>query len=130
MRNTPVKEEIIRSMIKECGIDAVGKASIREMVKLVSMVEAASGIKFIRMEMGVPGLKSTEIGLEAEIEALQKGVSSVYPPMEGIPALKHETARFLKLFADADFSPQGCLPAVGSMQASMAAIMVANRCSP
>ena len=129
MRNTPVNEDIIHSKIKECGIDVVGKASIREMVKLVSLVEAASGVKFIRMEMGVPGLKSSEIGVQAEIEALQKGVSSVYPPMEGIPALKQETARFLKLFADADFSPQGCLPAVGSMQASMAVIMVANRCS-
>lgn len=129
MRNTPVHEDIILSKIKECGIESVGKASIREMVKLVSLVEAASGIKFIRMEMGVPGLPSSTIGVEAEIEALKKGVSSIYPPMEGIPALKQETARFLKLFADADFSPQGCIPAVGSMQASMAAIMVANRCS-
>lgn len=129
MRNTPVHEDIILSKIKECGIESVGKASIREMVKLVSLVEAASGIKFIRMEMGVPGLPSSTIGVEAEIEALKKGVSSIYPPMEGIPALKQETARFLKLFADAEFSPQGCIPAVGSMQASMAAIMVANRCS-
>ena len=129
MRNSPVSEDIIHNKVKECGIEAVGKASIREMVKLVSLVEAASGIKFIRMEMGVPGLKSTEIGLEAEIEALRKGVSSVYPPMEGIPALKQETARFLKLFTDANFSPEGCIPTVGSMQASMAAIMVANRCS-
>lgn len=127
--NTPVHEDIILSKIKECGIESAGKASIREMVKLVSLVEAASGIKFIRMEMGVPGLPSSSIGVEAEIEALKNGVSSVYPPMEGVPALKQETARFLKLFADADFSPQGCIPAVGSMQASMAAIMVANRCS-
>jgi aspartate/methionine/tyrosine aminotransferase len=129
MRNTPVHEDIIRSKIKECGIEVVGKASIREMVKLVSLVEAASGIKFIRMEMGVPGLKSSSIGVEAEIEALKNGVSSIYPPMEGISVLKQETARFLKLFADADFSPEGCIPSVGSMQASMAAIMVANRCS-
>lgn len=129
MRKTPVDAEIIRNKIKECGIEIVGKASIREMVKLVSTVEAASGVKFIRMEMGVPGLESSVIGIEAEIEALKKGVSSVYPPMEGIPVLKQETARFLKLFTDSDFSPEGCLPAVGSMQASMAAIMVANRCS-
>jgi len=129
MRNTPVDAEIIRSKIKECGIEVVGKASIREMVKLVSLVEAASGVKFIRMEMGVPGLDSSSIGVDAEIEALKKGVSSVYPPMEGISVLKQETARFLKLFTGADFTPEGCLPAVGSMQASMTAIMVANRCS-
>jgi aspartate/methionine/tyrosine aminotransferase len=129
MKNTPISAETIQAKIKETGITSVGKASIREMVKLVSEIEASCGIKFIRMEMGVPGLKSSPIGIEAEIEALKKGVSSVYPPMEGILPLKQETARFLKLFTDADFSPQGCIPTVGSMQASMAAIMVANRCT-
>lgn len=128
--NTPVNIDIVNSKKKECGIESVGKASIREMVKLVSEIESASGVKFIRMEMGVPGLASSEIGVKAEMEALERGLSSVYPPMEGILPLKQETARFLKLFADADFSPNGCIPAVGSMQASMASIMVANRRFP
>jgi aspartate/methionine/tyrosine aminotransferase len=128
MKNTPVNADIIQSKVKESGIQEVGKASIREMVKLINDIEVASGVKFIRMEMGVPGLKSSSIGIEAEIEALKNNVSSIYPPMEGVSILKEETARFLKLFADADFSPAGCIPTVGSMQASMASIMVANRC--
>ena len=128
MKNTPVSTDIIRAKIKESGLDIVGKGSIREIVFLISEIEKASGVKFIRMEMGVPGLECSPIGINAEIEALQKGVASVYPPMEGLPALKQETAKFLKLFANAEFSPLGCIPTVGSMQASMAAIMVSNRC--
>jgi len=128
MKNTPVSADIIQAKIQESGLDIVGKGSIREIVHLVSEIERASGVKFIRMEMGVPGLECSSIGVEAEIEALNNGVASVYPPMEGLPALKEETAKFLKLFANVDFSPMGCIPTVGSMQASMAAIMVTNRC--
>lgn len=130
MKNTPVKQEIVNKIIAESGLKSVGNASIREIVKIVSQIEAASGVKFIRMEMGVPGLESPEIGVQAEIEALQKGVASIYPNMEGLPELKKETSRFIKNFMNLDLSPQGCIPTVGSMQGSMAAIMVANRCMP
>lgn len=130
MKNTPVKQEIVNKIIAESGLKSVGNASIREIVKIVSQIEAASGVKFIRMEMGVPGLESPEIGVQAEIEALQKGVASIYPNMEGLPELKKETSRFIKNFMNLDLSPQGCIPTVGSMQGSMAAIMVANRCVP
>lgn len=130
MKNTPVKPEIVNKIIAESGLKSVGKASIREIVKIVSQIEAASGVKFIRMEMGVPGLKSPAIGIQAEIDALQKGVSSIYPNMEGLPELKVETARFIKNFVNIDVKPVGCIPTVGSMQGSMAAIMVVNKCHP
>jgi aspartate/methionine/tyrosine aminotransferase len=130
MKETIISPDIIQHKIAESGIENVGRSSIRETVKLVNDIEKASGIKFIRMEMGVPGLPGSRIGTEAEINAIQNGVASIYPPMEGIPALKTEAARFLKLFANANFSPMGCLPTVGSMQASMAAIMVTSRCHP
>jgi aspartate/methionine/tyrosine aminotransferase len=130
MNHTPVSRELIGKIAGEIGLKTIGKGSIREIVRLISQVEAASGIKFIRMEMGVPGLDCPAVGIEAEIEALKNGVASIYPPIEGLEALKKETSRFLKLFADVDISPSGCLPAVGSMQAGMAAMMVANRCFP
>jgi len=130
MKNTPVNPDIVNKIIADCGLKSVGNASIREIVKVVSQIEAASGIKFIRMEMGVPGLNSTTIGVQAEIEALKNGVSSIYPNMEGLPALKTETSRFIKNFMNIDVQHQGCVPTVGSMQGSMAAIMVANKCAP
>jgi aspartate/methionine/tyrosine aminotransferase len=125
-----INPEIIRKKIIESGLEEVGKGSIREIVKLVNEIQNASGIKYIRMEMGVPGLPSSQIGIEAEINALKNGASSIYPPMEGILELKNEAARFLKLFANATISPMGCLPTVGSMQGSMAALMVSSYCYP
>jgi aspartate/methionine/tyrosine aminotransferase len=130
MIETVIHSEIVREKIKESGLREVGKGSIREIVKLVNDIEKTSGIKYIRMEMGVPGLPSAQIGIDAEIKALQNGAASIYPPMEGILELKNEAARFLKLFANATISPMGCLPTVGSMQASMAAIMVSSYCFP
>ncbi len=130
MRKTPIDPDIVVRKIAESGLKSVGNASIREIVKLVSQIEQASGEKFIRMEMGVPGLDCPEIGVNAEIEALKKGVASQYPNMEGLPELKQETSRFIKNFVNIDIKPLGCIPTVGSMQGSMAAIMVANKCNP
>ena len=105
----------------------LGTASIREIVKLVHQVEMATGMKYIKMEMGVPGLPFSQIGIEAEIDALRRGVVSVYPNIEGVKVLKDETSRFIKLFLDVDINPQGCIPTVGSMMGSMISFLVANR---
>jgi len=79
------------------------------------------------MEMGIPGLPASEIGTEAEIEALKSGVASVYPDIFGIAPLKPEIARFVKLFLDVDVDEQGCIPTVGSMQGGFASFMTVNR---
>jgi aspartate/methionine/tyrosine aminotransferase len=126
-KSTPVDYEIVSSKIKECGLPSVGNASIREIVKLVSQIERATGVKFIRMEMGVPGLLPPAIGTNAEIAALKRGVASIYPDIEGIRPLKDETSRFLKLFLDVDLKTQGCVPTVGSMMGGMISFLVANR---
>ena len=105
----------------------LGTASIMEIVKLVHQVEMATGMKYIKMEMGVPCLPFSQIGIEAEIDALRRGVVSVYPNIEGVKVLKDETSRFIKLFLDVDINPQGCIPTVGSMMGSMISFLVANR---
>jgi len=79
------------------------------------------------MEMGVPGLEPPDIGIEAEIRALRSGVASKYPMIDGVPDLKREIRRFVKLFLNIDVEEQGCLPTVGAMQGAMAAFLVANR---
>jgi aspartate/methionine/tyrosine aminotransferase len=126
-KNTPVDYEIVKTKIVECGLPSVGNASIRELVKLVNQIERATGVKFIRMEMGVPGLLPPSIGTDAEIAALKRGVASVYPNIEGLRPLKEETSRFLKLFLDIDLEPSGCIPTVGSMMGGMISFLVANR---
>jgi aspartate/methionine/tyrosine aminotransferase len=119
--------ELVRKIIDNSGIPSFSRATIREIAKLVSQIEEATGTRFIRMEMGEPGLSCSGIAVEAEIEALKKGVASVYPNIEGIKPLKEETSRFIKLFLDLNVSPQCCIPTVGSMMGAMAAFLVANR---
>ena len=127
MSNIPISHEIVKRLTEKIGMVSVGDASIREIVQLVNMIERETGINFIRMEMGVPGLPSPAIGIEAEIEALKNGVSSVYPDIAGIPSLKEESARFVKLFLDVDISSRGCIPTVGSLMGSMVSFLIANR---
>ncbi|HCC71467.1 MAG TPA: aminotransferase, partial [Bacteroidales bacterium] len=86
-----------------------------------------TGEKYIRMEMGVPGLPSPLVGIEAEKAALDDGVSSVYPDIEGLPQLKKETSRFIKLFLDIDVDYKGCIPTVGSLMGGMVSFLVVNR---
>jgi aspartate/methionine/tyrosine aminotransferase len=127
MKDTPIDYNIVKQQIAESGLEAVGRGTIRELVKVVNNIERESNQKFIRMEMGVPGLLPPEIGTNAEIAALKKGVASKYPMIEGIAELKPEVSRFVKLFLNIDVNEQGCIPSVGSMQGAYAAFLVASR---
>ncbi len=126
-RNTPIDAEVVRRKIEESGITHMGKAAIRELVRLVHEIEQETGDRFIKMEMGVPGLPSPGVGIEAQIAALRSGVASKYAVIDGLPALKREASRFAKLFLNIDLAPAGCVPTVGAMQGGFLAFMVANR---
>lgn len=117
---------VVDSKIKELRIADVGKASIREIVALVNLVEAATGVKYIRMEMGVPGLPPAKVGVDAEIAALNRGVAAVYPVIDGIQPLKEQGALFVKNFMNIEVDAKGCIPSVGSMQGTFAAFMAAG----
>lgn len=127
MENIPISEDIIESVKEATGILSPGTASIREIVSLVNRIERETGIRFVRMEMGVPGLPAPEIGTNAEIEALKSGVGSLYPDIAGLRSLKEEASRFIRLFLNINVSPAGCIPTVGSMMGSMICFLVANR---
>lgn len=127
MTEIPISSEIINNLARAIGIPSPGTSSIREIVHLVNKIEEYTGIRYIRMEMGVPGLQASSIGIEAEIAALRNGVTSVYPDISGIDPLKNETSRFIKLFLNVDISPEGCMPTVGSMMGAMVSFLVANR---
>jgi aspartate/methionine/tyrosine aminotransferase len=123
----PIPREIISQIIEKNHLPSPGSASIREIVSLVSRIESQTGIDFVRMEMGIPGLVPPAIGINAEIEALRNGVAADYPNINGIKPLKDEASRFAKLFLDIDVSPQGCVPTIGSMMGSLISFVVANR---
>jgi len=127
MKNTPINSSIVSQKIAESGLPNVGNSSIREIKKLIMQIESASGERFIKMEMGIPGLPPMETGVKAQIAALEKGVAALYPDVQGIPKLKTEIARFIKLFLNVDVKPECCLPTVGSMMGGMACFLTANR---
>lgn len=129
-KNTPINYDIVTQKIIESKLNNIGTASIREIKRLVDNIEKATGEKFVRMEMGIPGLPATQIGIEAEIEALKSGVASIYPDIFGIPQLKSEASRFVKLFMNIEVNSEGCIPTVGSMQGSFAAFITCNRLDP
>lgn len=124
----PIPQDIIKEKKDFLRITDVGKASIRDLVFLVNSLEAASGERYVRMEMGVPGLPSPQVAIDSEIAALKRGVTAIYPNLDGLPELKTEMARFVKLFLDVEVKPTSCVPTVGSMQGTFASLTVANNC--
>ena len=124
---TVIEPSIIDGIMKELEITDIKTASIRQVGAIVRAAEAATGTEFIHFEMGVPGLPPSAVGIKAECEALQRGVASVYPIIDGIAEVKEQASRFLKAFVDTDIKPSGCIPTVGSMQASFASLMLASQ---
>lgn len=127
MKDTPINYDIVRNIIKESPIACIGKASIREIKKLINDIEKASSSKFIRMEMGIPGIPASQIGIDAQIKALQNNVAALYPDIDGIPELKNEAALFCKNFLDIDVNPHNCIPTVGSMMGGFASFMTLSK---
>ena len=128
MKNTPIPESTVNTAIEQMNIRNFEKATIREVVAIASKLEKDTGTEFIHMEMGVPGLPPSAVGVKAEIAALERGVASIYPVIDGLPELKNEASRFIKAFIDIDVAPQGCVPVVGSMQGSFTSFLVCGQC--
>ena len=126
-RTTPMDFELVSRELAASGIKNVGQASIREIKKLIDTLEKATGERFIRMEMGIPGLPPMAVGVDAQIEALKKGVAAIYPDIQGIPELKTEIARFVQLFLGIEVDSEHCLPTVGSMMGGLACFLTLNR---
>lgn len=126
MNNSPIDKALVDEKIKQLRIPDIGKASIREILALVNLVEEASGFKYVRMEMGVPGLPPAQVGVDAEKAALDRGVAAIYPLVDGIKPLKDEASRFIHNFLNVEVSPAGCIPTTGSMQGTYVAFLAAG----
>ncbi|MBO4530885.1 MAG: pyridoxal phosphate-dependent aminotransferase [Paludibacteraceae bacterium] len=129
MKNIDMLDKnVVKSVIDSLNLPDFSKATIREIVTIANKVEALTGEKYVRMEMGVPGFAPDKIGTKAEIEALQAGVASKYPMLDGHPELKKQASRFVKAFIDVDVNPEGCVPVSGSMQGTYASFLVSGQC--
>lgn len=127
---TIIPISLVDSIFSQFGESDITRLSIREIGKLVAQIEEQSRQEFIHMEMGVPGLPASAIAIEAEKEALDMGLATQYPHIEGIPFAKNEISRFAKSFINLDVSPLNCVPTVGAMQGSFAALLASARTNP
>ncbi len=125
---TPIDKTIANKAIENFGIKDFGKATIREVVAISNILEKNTNTEFVHMEMGVPGLKPSEIGIQAEIKALESGIASIYPVVDGLPELKQQASSFVKAFIDIDINPAGCIPVTGSMQGTYASFLTCCQC--
>lgn len=130
MENRVFSHELVSLVVDELKITNLEKATIGEVLLLASNLEKKTGIPFIRMDQGVPGLEPCQIGMDAEKKALDNKVASMYPAAEGIPVLKNEASRFVKAFMDVDVSPVSCIPVTGSVTGSFGSFIAVTQCTP
>ena len=127
MKPTPIRKEIVDQLIEQQGIQDFAKATIREVKQVAAMAEKQSGVEFIKMEMGIPGLPAAKVGVDAQIKALQDGIAHSYPDIQGYPELKKQASRFVKAFIGVDVAAEGCVPVSGSMQGTFASFLTCSQ---
>ena len=123
-------EELVERAVSDLHVADLAKATIGEVLLVAQYLEKETGIPFIRMDQGSPGLPANAYGVEAEKNALDRGVGSQYPAAAGIPELKIEASRFVKAFMDIDVSARSCVPTVGSVAGSFGSFIACTQRTP
>ena len=128
-------EELVEKAVKELHIANLAQATIGDVLLVAQYLEKETGIPFIRMDQGSPGLAANQIGIEAEKAALDRGVGSQYPAAAGAPGvekagvaeLKNEASRFVKAFMNVEISPRACVPTTGSVAGSFGSFIACTQ---
>ena len=123
-------EELVEQAVKDLHIADLSHATIGEVLLVAQYLENATGIPFVRMDQGSPGLPVNQYGVEAEKAALDRGVGSQYPAAAGVPELKREASRFVKAFLNVDVSARSCVPTVGSVAGSFGSFIACTQRIP
>lgn len=111
-------EDIIREACKVNSVKDLPSATIGEVLLVAKYLEEKTGIPFVRMDQGTPGLPINKYGVEAEKAALDSGICAHYPAASGVPELKKAASEFVKAFINVDISPRSCIATTGSVAAS------------
>ena len=123
-------EELVAQAVRNLHIADLSRATIGEVLLVAQYLEKETGIPFVRMDQGSPGLPANHYGIEAEKAALDRGVGSQYPAAAGVPELKNEASRFVKAFMDIDVSARSCVPTVGSVAGSFGSFIACTQRIP
>lgn len=120
-------EELVQEIADEWHITDISNATIGEVLLIAQTLEKRTGIPFIRMDQGSPGLPANMIGREAEKKAIDAGVGSQYPAAAGITELKEASVRFVKAFLNLEMKPRDFVPTVGSVAASYGSFIITTQ---
>lgn len=123
-------EDLVARTAEAMHVADLSQATIGEVLLVAQQLEKETGIPFIRMDQGSPGLPANRRGIEAEKAALDRGVGSQYPAAAGVPELKNEASRFIKAFLDVDVSSRSCVPTVGSVAGSFGSFIACTQRLP
>jgi len=105
----------------------LSQATIGEVLLVAQYLEQKTGIPFIRMDQGSPGLPANHFGIEAEKAALDRGVGAHYPAAAGVPELKEAAHEFVKAFINVDISARSCVPTTGSVAGSFGSFIACTQ---
>lgn len=123
-------EALVAEACRENSIADLSVATIGEILLAAQYLEEKTRIPFVRMDQGSPGLPANRRGVEAEKQALDRGVGAQYPPAAGIPELKEAASEFIRAFIDIAIDPRGCVPTTGSVAASFGAFAACTQRIP
>jgi len=129
-KDFPVNKTVIDSIVKEMRVD-MKNASIRQINLIVGAVEKKLGVKFIRMEFGVPGLRAEQKAYDYECYLMQnEKVNSDYPPFNGTERFRNATSEFVKLFLDIDIPADFVIATCGAQQGCFLSLAITSRATP
>lgn len=116
-------EQLLDEACRKYHVTDITTATIGETLLVAQHMAGATGIPFIHMDQGSPGLPANRFGIEAEKAALERGVGAHYPAAAGITELKEAASEFIKAFINIDISPRACIPTTGSSTGSYGAFI-------
>lgn len=119
--------DLVREACEVQRVANLSTATIGEVLLVAQYLENKTGIPFIRMDQGSPGLSCNRYGIEAEKRALDSGICSQYPAAAGIPELKKAASEFVKAFIDIDIKAEGCIPTTGSVAGSFGSFIACTQ---
>lgn len=123
-------EELVEEARVKNHLADLSTATIGEVLLVAQYLEQKTGIPFIRMDQGSPGLPANRYGIEAEKRALDAGVGSQYPAAAGIPELKEAAHEFIKAFINVEVSARSCVPTTGSVAGSFGSFIACTQRIP
>jgi aspartate/methionine/tyrosine aminotransferase len=123
-------EELVNEACERSHVADLTHATIGETLLVAQYLERKTGIPFIRMDQGSPGLPVNRYGVEAEKKALERGVGSQYPAASGVKELKEAAHEFVKAFINVDISARSCVPTTGSVAGSFGGFIATTQRIP